>query len=77
MVALGKNGMPGFELSFDKHDARRVLRTMVRLLETEPKVEGDEDKKVEGDEDKKVEGDEDKEVVTPPADAPPQEGQNP
>ena len=60
-VTLGKNGMPGFELSFDKHDTRRVLRTMVRLLETEPKVESEEEAEEE----------------TPPADSPPENGQEP
>ncbi len=37
-VQKGKGSMPGFELSFDKHDTRRVLRTMIRRLEgtTEP-----------------------------------------
>jgi len=32
-VLKGKNVMPGFELSFDKHDARRVLRTMIKRQE--------------------------------------------
>lgn len=66
-VTLGKNGMPGFELSFDKHDTRRVLRTMVRLLESEPKVEAEEE----------VEGEEEVENETPPDNSPPENGQEP
>ena len=30
VVQRGKNAMPGFELSFDQHDTRRVLREMIR-----------------------------------------------
>ena len=30
VVQRGKNAMPGFELSFDTHDTRRVLRELIR-----------------------------------------------
>ena len=30
VVQRGKNAMPGFELSFDQHDTRRVLRELIR-----------------------------------------------
>jgi len=30
VVQRGQNSMPGFELSFDKHDTRRVLRELTR-----------------------------------------------
>ena len=32
VVQRGKNTMPGFELSFDQHDTRRVLREMIRRV---------------------------------------------
>lgn len=31
LVLLGREAMPGFEASFDRYDARRVLRQMARL----------------------------------------------
>lgn len=43
-VQKGKNAMPGFELSFDAHDTRRVLRAFVRrLTEKAPETEKDGD----------------------------------
>lgn len=30
VVQRGQNAMPGFELSFDQHDTRRVLRELIR-----------------------------------------------
>ena len=38
-VQLGKNAMPGFELSFDQHDTRRVLRTMIKRMNPTPSPE--------------------------------------
>jgi mono/diheme cytochrome c family protein len=40
-VQRGKRAMPAFELSFDKHDARRVLRTMISLQEAAPEPTAD------------------------------------
>ena len=37
-VLMGKGVMPGFEASFDRHDARRVLRHLAREL-VKPPVE--------------------------------------
>ena len=41
-VLKGKNSMPGFELSFDKYDARRVLRTMISRQTEGPESTDDE-----------------------------------
>ena len=43
-VLKGKNSMPGYELSFDKYDARRVLRTMIKLQTEGPVTETEEGK---------------------------------
>lgn len=49
-VLIGKGRMPGFEASFDRYDARRVLRHLARVAnnpvpepEPEPAVDGDTD----------------------------------
>ena len=44
VVQRGKNAMPGFELSFDQHDTRRVLREMIRRgVDAEEMSEEDKD----------------------------------
>lgn len=44
VVQRGKNAMPGFELSFDQHDTRRVLREMIRRgVDAEERPKEDKD----------------------------------
>lgn len=44
VVQRGQNAMPGFELSFDQHDTRRVLREMIRRgVDTEETPKEDKD----------------------------------
>jgi mono/diheme cytochrome c family protein len=46
-VQTGKKAMPGFELSFDQHDTRRVLRTMIKRMNPTPEVAKPEEKTVD------------------------------
>lgn len=39
VVLVGQGRMPGFEATFDRYDARRVLRHLVRISQPSPKPE--------------------------------------